>query len=74
MKYRTTLRGKTFDFKNLRLLMAKASPLRSADELAGLAAKSELERALAQQVLADVPLRQFLEEPLIAPEQEKCRV
>jgi ethanolamine ammonia-lyase large subunit len=71
MKYTTTLRGKSFDFENLRNLMAKASPLRSADELAGLAAESELERALAQQVLADVPLRQFLEEPLIAPEQDE---
>ena len=71
MNYRTTLRGKTFDFENLRLLMAKASPLRSADELAGLAAESEQERALAQQVLAEVPLRQFLEEPLIAPEQDE---
>lgn len=42
--------------------------MRAADELAGLAAASEVERAVAQQLLAEVPLRQFLEEPLIAPE------
>lgn len=71
MKYRAALRDKSFDFNNLRNLMAKASPLRSADELAGLAAESELERAVAQQVLADVPLRQFITEPLIAPEQDE---
>jgi len=52
-------------------LMAKASPRRSADELAGLAAESEVERAVAQRLLADVPLRQFIEEPLIAPEQDE---
>jgi ethanolamine ammonia-lyase large subunit len=51
--------------------MAKASPQRAADELAGLAAESEVERAVAQQILADVPLRQFLEEPLIAPESDE---
>jgi ethanolamine ammonia-lyase large subunit len=71
MKYSATVRGKSFDFKDLRTLMAKASPLRSADELAGLAAETEQERAVAQRVLAEVPLRQFIEEPLIPPEQDE---
>jgi ethanolamine ammonia-lyase large subunit len=71
MHYATTLRGSRYDFKNLRNLMAKASPLRSADQLAGLAAATETERALAQRVLAEVPLRRFLEEPLIPPEQDE---
>jgi ethanolamine ammonia-lyase large subunit len=71
MRYATTFRGRSIDFKNLRVLMAKASPSRSADELAGLAAETEVERALAQQVLADVPLRQFIEEPVIAPEADE---
>ncbi|HUL12263.1 MAG TPA: ethanolamine ammonia-lyase subunit EutB [Methylococcaceae bacterium] len=71
MKYSTTLGAKNFDFKNLRNLVAKASPLRSADELAGLAAESEEERAVAQRVLAEVPLRQFIEEPLIPPEEDE---
>lgn len=51
--------------------MAKASPRRAADELAGLAAESQVERAISQQLLAEVPLRQFLDEPLIAPEQDE---
>jgi ethanolamine ammonia-lyase large subunit len=51
--------------------MAKASPRRSADELAGIAAESEVERALAQKCLADVPLRAFLEDPLIPPELDE---
>jgi ethanolamine ammonia-lyase large subunit len=68
MRYSTTINGKHFGFANLRILMAKATPRRAADELAGLAAESEVERAVAQQLLAEVPLKQFIEEPLIAPE------
>ncbi len=45
--------------------MAKASPLRSGDCLAGLAASNEKERVAAQMVLAEVPLARFLEEPVI---------
>ncbi|MGH8564869.1 MAG: ethanolamine ammonia-lyase subunit EutB [Gammaproteobacteria bacterium] len=71
MYYTASLRGKAYRFPDLRTLLAKASPLRSADELAGLAAGSEEERAVAQQVLADVPLRQFLKEPLIDPETDE---
>jgi len=71
MNYSATVQGKSFQFRNLRTVMAKASPRRSADELAGLAAESEVERALAQRLLADVSLRQFIEEPLIAPEQDE---
>jgi ethanolamine ammonia-lyase large subunit len=71
MSYSATVQGKSFQFKNLRTLMAKATPRRSADELAGLAAESEVERVVAQRLLADVPLRQFIEEPLIAPEQDE---
>jgi ethanolamine ammonia-lyase large subunit len=71
MKYSTSFRGRSFDFRDLRTLLAKASPLRSADELAGLAAETEAERALAQYVLAEVPLKKFIEEPLIPPEQDE---
>jgi hypothetical protein len=59
MHYSSTVNGKNFNFGNLRILMAKASPRRAADELTGLAAESEVERAIAQQLLAEVPLRQF---------------
>jgi ethanolamine ammonia-lyase large subunit len=71
MHYTASLGGKAYRFPDLRTLLARASPLRSADELAGLAAGSEEERAVAQQVLSDVPLRQFLEEPLIDPETDE---
>jgi ethanolamine ammonia-lyase large subunit len=51
--------------------LAKASPSRSGDELAGIAAASATERAAAQMALADVPLRQFLSEPLIPYESDE---
>jgi ethanolamine ammonia-lyase large subunit len=71
MMYTETLQGRRYTFADLKTLLAKASPLRSADQLAGLAAESEEERAIAQRVLADVPLRRFLEEPLIPPEEDE---
>ncbi|MCX7112023.1 MAG: ethanolamine ammonia-lyase subunit EutB [Proteobacteria bacterium] len=71
MKYTKTFKGRSYNFKNLKTLLAKASPLRSADELAGIAAASEEERAVAQWLLADLPLTEFLQEPLIPPEQDE---
>ena len=71
MKYTKTLNGRSYHFKNLKTLLAKASPLRSGDELAGVAASSEEERAVAQWVLADLPLTEFLEEPLLPPEEDE---
>jgi ethanolamine ammonia-lyase large subunit len=50
---------------NLRELLAKASPARSGDELAGIAAASAEERVRAQMELADVPLKRFLAEPIV---------
>jgi ethanolamine ammonia-lyase large subunit len=55
---------------NLREVMAKASPARSGDELAGIAAANAEERVRAQIALADVPLKRFLAEPLIPYEQD----
>jgi len=71
MSYRVSLQGQSLAFRDLKTLLAKASPLRAADELAGIAAESAEERALAQWALAEVPLRRFLEEPLIPPEQDE---
>jgi ethanolamine ammonia-lyase large subunit len=51
--------------------MAKATPARSGDELAGCAASSDAERVAAQLALADVPLQQFLEEPLVPYETDE---
>jgi ethanolamine ammonia-lyase large subunit len=56
---------------HLRRLLAKASPARSGDALAGIAAETESERVAAQRELADVPLKRFLEEPLIPYETDE---
>jgi ethanolamine ammonia-lyase large subunit len=57
-------------FDTLRELMGRATPRRSGDELAGVAAQSAEERAAAQLCLADVPLERFLAEPLIPYEAD----
>jgi ethanolamine ammonia-lyase large subunit len=71
MPYRQTIRGATCIFEDLRSLLAKASPARSGDTLAGLAADSENERVIAKMALADVPLVHFLHEPLIPYEEDE---
>jgi ethanolamine ammonia-lyase large subunit len=69
--YRQTIQGRTYQFDSLRDLMAKATPERSGDQLAGVAAASAEERVAAQICLADVPLARFLEEPLIPYEDDE---
>ncbi|WP_019866265.1 ethanolamine ammonia-lyase subunit EutB [Methylovulum miyakonense] len=69
--YKTQLAGVAYDFRSLRNLMAKASPARSGDYLAGVAAANNLERVAAQWVLADVPLKQFLTEALVPYESDE---
>lgn len=71
MIYKTHINNHVFDFHDLKTLMAKASPARSGDYLAGIGAESDLERVAAQMVLADVPLKQFLEEALIPYEEDE---
>lgn len=66
--YSHTLRGETYRFASLRHLLAKASPARSGDQLAGIAANSLTEMSAAQYALADLPLKTFLTEFVIAPE------
>lgn len=65
MAYKIVLGAKTYKFKSLKDLLAKASPLRSADQLAQIAALSQTERVAAQMCLADLPLTSFLNEELI---------
>jgi ethanolamine ammonia-lyase large subunit len=55
---------------NLRALLAKASPLRSGDQLAGIAASTAEERVRAQIALADIPLKALLAEPIIPYETD----
>ena len=61
----TTLRGTRYVFPDLKSLMAKASPLRSGDCLAGVAAESATERVAAQMTLADLPIVTFLREAVV---------
>ena len=66
-----TLGGERWHFAGLRDLLAKASPLRSGDALAGVAATSAVERMAARLCLADVPLRRFLNDALIPYENDE---
>lgn len=66
-----TIGGITYSFRDLKDLLAKATPLRSGDELAGVAASSAVERAAAQMTLADLPLQTFLEETLVPYEEDE---
>ena len=65
MLLRHSIDGVTYVFDGLKDLLAKASPARSGDGLAGIAARSAVERVAAQMTLADLPLAAFLEEPVI---------
>jgi ethanolamine ammonia-lyase large subunit len=65
MAYRQSLGATTYVFDDLKTLLARASPDRSGDRLAGLAATSGEERVAARMALADLPLTEFLDHPLV---------
>src|SRR6267154_6835311 len=69
--YSATIGSERYVFPDLVTLLARASPLRSGDELAGVAAPSGEERVAAQYALADLPLRTFLDEPVIPYETDE---
>ncbi|KAB0875360.1 ethanolamine ammonia-lyase subunit EutB [Cronobacter muytjensii] len=69
--YRTTLTHSTYQFDSLKTLLAKATPARSGDVLAGVAAQSAAERMAAKMALADVPLRDILDNPVIPYEEDE---
>jgi ethanolamine ammonia-lyase large subunit len=71
VRFSQTLSGTTYEFDGLVDLMAKATPKRSGDELAGCAAESDAERAAAAWQLADVELSTFLEELLVPYETDE---
>lgn len=71
MAYSIIAGGHSWQFADLKTVMAKASPDRSGDRLAGLAAETAQERVAAQMVLADVPLKQFLTEVFIPYEEDE---
>jgi ethanolamine ammonia-lyase large subunit len=65
MAYSQTVGTTRYVFEDLKTVLARASPFRSGDVLAGVAARDAAERVAAQRALADVPLKQFLVEPVV---------
>jgi ethanolamine ammonia-lyase large subunit len=63
--YSATTGVRRYAFPDLKTLLAKASPLRSGDQLAGIAAETDEERVAAQIALADLPLVTFLQQPVV---------
>jgi ethanolamine ammonia-lyase large subunit len=71
MPYKTTIEQTVFTFADMKDLMAKATPERSGDQLAGIAAEGPVERLAAQMALADLPLKAFLADELISSETDE---
>src|SRR5690242_17150381 len=71
MAYSHTLAGTRYLFDDLRALLARATPFRSGDALAGITAASAAERVAAQMALADLPLQRLLAEPVIPYEADE---
>src|SRR3954464_4872587 len=71
MIYRHAIGAQSHVFDSLRDLLAKASPPRSGDRLAGIAAESAEQMIAGRMALADVPLRQFLDEAVVPYEDDE---
>jgi ethanolamine ammonia-lyase large subunit len=66
-----TIGGTSYVFADLKTLLAKATPRRAGDELAGIAAADATERVAAQFALADLPLAHFLQEAVVPYEKDE---
>jgi ethanolamine ammonia-lyase large subunit len=71
MIYRYTIDSHTYQFEDLKAVLAKATPARSGDYLAGVAAETYAERMAARMCLAEIPLKQFLEDLIIPYETDE---
>ena len=71
MPLQHTIDNVTYGFRDLKDLLAKATPARAGDELAGIAAQSSVERVAAQMALADLPLTVFLNEAVVPYENDE---
>ena len=71
MAFAHSVGGTRHVFPDLRTLLARATPFRSGDALAGVAAASAAERVAAQRALADLPLRHFLTEAIVPYEEDE---
>ncbi len=71
MRYQHRLGPQTWQFADLKAVMAKATPERSGDRLAGIAAESAAERMAAKLCLAELPLQRFLDEAVVPYEDDE---
>ncbi len=71
MIYRYSIDSHTYQFQDLKEVLAKATPARSGDFLAGVAADTYAERMAARMCLAEIPLKQFLEDLIIPYETDE---
>ncbi len=70
MKLSATLRGKTYTFRDLNDVLAKANEEKSGDKLAGVAAETATERVAAKLVLSEVTLAELREHPAVPYEKD----
>jgi ethanolamine ammonia-lyase large subunit len=70
-RYKSTIGNIVYQFEDLADLLAKASPARSGDNLAGISAANAEERVAAQIALSDIPLKTFLTEPVVPYESDE---
>jgi len=71
MSYISTIDGVRWTFPDLKTLLAKASPPRSGDTLAGIGAQNAIERVAAQLALADLPLKAFLNADFVPYDEDE---
>ena len=71
MPYRASLGGQAYTFNSLADLLAKATPARSGDQLAGIAADTTQQRIAARLALADLPLATFLQQAVVPYEHDE---
>ena len=69
--FRTTIGNVVYHFEDLKTVLAKATPARSGDDLAGLSAASAEERAAAQMALSELPLKIFVAKQVIPYESDE---
>ena len=71
MRLSTVLAGKSFDFKSIKEVLAKSNEAKSGDQLAGIAATSDLERVAAKAVLSRLLVRDLRENPVVSYEDDE---
>ena len=71
MRLSTVLAGKSFEFKSIKEVLAKSNEAKSGDQLAGIAATSDLERVAAKAVLSRLLVRDLRENPVVSYEDDE---